>query len=1107
MKHRLILGLLCLLSVVLPSTLLAQISDGMNASNIIGQINDTGVLQPAYTKNGTYDSPNGMGFNNPAGITVDAAGHRLFVSDYNGNRVLVYNLGNDNRVTDYKADYVLGQPDFTSIEAATTQAGMFGPTGVLYDAAHSSLFVADTGNSRVLVFSVGTITNGQNASHVIGKSDFSYGDAGTSETEMSNPFGLALDSSGNRLFVGDTSNNRVLVFDITSISDGEAAVHVLGQVDFSTADMNYDSDSPGTTGAHGFHAPMGLAYYTQSSSKILAVADDGNHRVMLFDVSSVSDGMAASNVLGQTDFSGSDYNATQSKMRNPRAVTYDSVNQRLGVSDSSNHRILIFDVSSVSDGKNASYVIGQTTFISRVTAASQGGLNTPIGVVFLPADNLLYVTDYSNNRVMEYSTATLENGLAAQGSLGETTSFASPSALYTKNGIFNSPNDRGFGGVSSVAVDAVHHRLFVSDASGNRVLVFNLNNDNTLADYNADYVLGQSDFSSVAQATTQGGMYMPRGVAYDSVGNRLFVADMYNNRVLVFDVATITNGENAVNVLGQVNFTSSDNALTQAGMYRPLALAYDSTNGKLFVADYSNNRILMFDLSVSISDGQAASKVLGQPDFETSSWAVSQSKLAYPLGIAIDATHNRLFVGDNNSNRVLVFDVASIENGENAANVLGQDDFVSSGYATNQKSLSAPMGVAYDSVNDRLFVADQGNKRVMIFDVDSLTNGENAINVLGQTDFTENTGGTTQSKVSMLDGLAVDASSQQLYVADMQDNRVLVFNVDPSTPPTATPTVTSTPTATATNTPTATSTPTNTPISTATPTTTPTSVATNTPDPLVTSTPVPTIEPTSAATPIATSTPGANPTATPAPTPENGTIIGWVVDSNGNPIAGAVVFCEGLGSVVTDNDGRYVFAGAKADTTYNITVTATAYTFPSRHVSVSTGSESSGVAPEVRAEGSSNIPTACSVKYYSDKLASMVEDSRLMLNQGESIAQRLRSIMDKTARKELQHRLNIMTGAYKQNLRSAESLASLSMTCPRSYVCVKTKHSRALDNSKKDYWHLSANTNILGRDLANRQASQKKWAQKQLNRSRSLYRKALKTIGSYPSSTNFCGAQ
>ncbi len=49
----------------------------------------------------------------------------------------------------------------------------------------------------------------------------------------------------------------------------------------------------------------------------------------------------------------------------------------------------------------------------------------------------------------------------------------------------------------------------------------------------------------------------PRRLAFDPSGNRLFVADYTNNRVMVFDVGSITNGENAANVLGQTTFTTS----------------------------------------------------------------------------------------------------------------------------------------------------------------------------------------------------------------------------------------------------------------------------------------------------------------------------------------------------------------------------------------------------------------------------------------------------------------------------------------------------------------------------------------------------------------------
>jgi hypothetical protein len=55
------------------------------------------------------------------------------------------------------------------------------------------------------------------------------------------------------------------------------------------------------------------------------------------------------------------------------------------------------------------------------------------------------------------------------------------------------------------------------------------------------------------------------GLTYDTKARRLFVGDYQNNRVMVFDVATstITNGENAENVLGQSDYVSGNPGISQ----------------------------------------------------------------------------------------------------------------------------------------------------------------------------------------------------------------------------------------------------------------------------------------------------------------------------------------------------------------------------------------------------------------------------------------------------------------------------------------------------------------------------------------------------------------
>ena len=54
-------------------------------------------------------------------------------------------------------------------------------------------------------------------------------------------------------------------------------------------------------------------------------------------------------------------------------------------------------------------------------------------------------------------------------------------------------------------------------------------------------------------------------------------------------------------------------------------------------------------------------------------------------------------------------------NGQNAEYVVGQPDFVSNGSAGSQNELRNPQGVAVDVTNGKLYVADEGNHRVLQF--------------------------------------------------------------------------------------------------------------------------------------------------------------------------------------------------------------------------------------------------------------------------------------------------------------------------------------------------------------------------------------------------------
>lgn len=301
----------------------------------------------------------------------------------------------------------------------------------------------------------------------------------------------------------------------------------------------------------------------------------------------------------------------------------------------------------------------------------------------------------------------------------------------------------------------------------------------------AEVVLGQPDFVSGIPGTTASLAFNPYHVAVDPTSGKIFIADRQNHRVLRFS-AGATSGAAAEAVLGQADFTSGTS--NRGGTVMANTLSFPSRvfvdpAGRLWVADSNNNRVLRFDNAAAKANGAAADGVLGQADFTTDTAAVpSQSSIGSPAGLFVDSG-GRLWVAAENERRVLRFDNAAAKaNGANAEGVLGQANFTNSSAATSQNGLDAPTDVHIDAAG-RLWVADSFNQRVLRFDnAATKADGANADGVLGQTDFTTNTPGTSQSKFMFTDGsffvgvgITTDAEGR-LYVGDRFNNRIMIFN-------------------------------------------------------------------------------------------------------------------------------------------------------------------------------------------------------------------------------------------------------------------------------------------------------------------------------------------
>src|SRR4030095_8049810 len=116
----------------------------------------------------------------------------------------------------------------------------------------------------------------------------------------------------------------------------------------------------------------------------------------------------------------------------------------------------------------------------------------------------------------------------------------------------------------------------------------------------------------------------------------------------------------------------------------------------------------------------SAYRVLGQPDLRQNGLNLVQgAELYQPLGIALDARggQTHIYIADTRNSRVMGWaDVASYQIGDAPDVVLGQPGRqYSNALGIGVKGFSGPLGLSVDPITGNLYVADLNNNRVLRF--------------------------------------------------------------------------------------------------------------------------------------------------------------------------------------------------------------------------------------------------------------------------------------------------------------------------------------------------------------------------------------------------------
>jgi sugar lactone lactonase YvrE len=582
------------------------------------------------------------------------------------------------------------------------------------------------------------------------------------------PFGLAV--FGRYTFVADPANHVVrLLIDNTEVAfAGAGSLAVAG-----------DGGDPAKAQLAGPYA-VAIGQVTQVGYQVTGfdvyIADTYAHQVRKAAVTipSIDNPTGAQTAVITTiaggasfGFAGDQGPAATAKLNSPYGIAWDPKRKFIYVADTLNNRVRWIDGGGV----------------MRTLLAAP--LSQPRGLA-VNGDGL-YIADTYNNVVRRFdlNTGSLTT-VAGTGAAGYTDGVPGPSALLRQ------PSGLAFDEKANLYIADTGNNVVRQLSAADRVI-------RTVAGTGKAGAFGDGGPAILAQLSA------PTAVAVRPNGD-VVIADTGNNLVRVLEGSLSKTPAHNIHVEagnGTASFAGNGQKPIRAQFAAPAAVlskiapgeqlnaAVPAVTGQRYVIDTFNHAVRTFATGDNVSTLAGIGGARGQG--LTSSQPTS-TRLAYPMGGALDGARNVLYVADTFNNVVRAIDLTH----QTMATVAGTG---TAGYASTdegkpapQAALSYPTGLAVDAAGN-LFIADTYNSRVrevvggLRFDGNGRVLSVGSIFTVagtGRLGYSGENGDARQADLYFPYGVAVDgAATPNLYITDSFNHRlrrVAAVSTNPKAP-------------------------------------------------------------------------------------------------------------------------------------------------------------------------------------------------------------------------------------------------------------------------------------------------------------------------------------